>query len=285
MPSLLINGVDIWYEEMGTGVPIALNSGGRGGMEAIRGLAERLATHYRVIIHDRRNCGASDVVISGELSEHEIWADDLHDLLTRLDAAPAYVGGGSNGSPISLLVAIRHPESVMGLLLWNVVGGPVSAQRLGYNYYEQFVEIAKREGMSGIAESEFFAERIQQNPSNRERLLAMDPQEFISVMLRWHAFFTAERPVVGATEAQLQAIQAPTAIIPGNDEVHPREVGENLHRILLNSELYEPIWSTQERDTQIGQDQAKFRDLGYERMASVYLPFLTRLEEAKVSKS
>ena len=283
MPSMLINGVNIRYEELGSGVPVALISGGRGDMEAVRGLAERLATHHRVIIHDRRNCGASDVVIGGELSEHEIWADDTHELLTRLDATPAYVGGGSNGSPVSLLVAIRHQETVRGLLLWNVIGGTVAAQRLGYNYYEQFVEIAQREGMQGVTESEFFAERIQQNPSNRERLSAMDPQEFISVMLRWHAFFTAKKPVVGASEAELQAIQVSAAIIPGNDEVHTKEVGENLHRILPNSELHEPVWSIQERETQIDQDPAKFRDLGYERMASVFLPFLKKAEAARVS--
>ena len=278
MPSMLINGVNIKYQELGTGVPIALFSGGRGDMEAIRGLAERLATHHRVIIHDRRNCGASDVLIGGELSEHEMWADDLHELLRKLDATPAYVGGGSNGSPVSLLVAIRHPVLVRGLLLWNVIGGTVAAQRLGYNYYEQFVEVARREGMQGVIESEFFAERIQQNASNRERLLAMDSQEFISVMLRWHAFFTAEKPVVGVTEAELRTIQAPTAIIPGNDEVHTKEVSENLHRILPNSELYEPVWSNQERETQIDQDPAKYRDMGYERMASVFVPFLKKTE-------
>ena len=53
---------------------------------------------------------------------------------------------------------------------------------MGYNYYEQFIEDAERGGMKGVAESEFFAERIAENPANRERLLAMDVQEFIGVM-------------------------------------------------------------------------------------------------------
>ena len=95
MPTILIDGVSIKYEEMGSGAPVTLMPGGRSGMEAVRGLAERLAPHYRVIMHDRRNCGASDVVIGGEPSEQEIWADDLNELLRRLDAYPAYVGGGS----------------------------------------------------------------------------------------------------------------------------------------------------------------------------------------------
>ena len=280
MPNLQINGAQIRYEELGAGTPVALFSGGRGDMDAIRGLAERLAGHYRVIIHDRRNCGASDVVIGGELSEHEIWADDLNELLKTLDAVPAYVGGGSNGSPVSLLMAIRHPESVKGLLLWNVIGGPVAGQRLGYDYYEKFVEIAQRAGMLGVIETDFFAERIQQNPSNRERLMAMDPQEFIRVMLRWHAFFTADKPVVGATEAELKTLQVPMVIIPGDDEVHPRAVGENLHRILPHSELHPPTYSFDEAEKLRQQDPERFRELGHERRASVYLSFLENTEKA-----
>ena len=39
--------------------------------------------------------------------------------------------------------------------------------------------------MKGVVESDFFAERIAENPSNRDRMLAMDVQEFIAVMRRW----------------------------------------------------------------------------------------------------
>ena len=283
MPSLLINGANLTYQEMGSGTPIALTPGGRQGMDAVRGLAELLATHYRVIIHDRRNCGASDVIIGGELSEQEIWAEDLHELLNRLDASPAYIGGGSAGCRVSLLLAIRHPETVRGLLLWHVTGGAIAAERLGYNYYEQFIDIALRDGMKGVVESEFFAERIQQNPSNRERLLSMNPREFIGVMQRWRSFFTADKPVIGATEAELRTIKAPMVIIPGDDDVHPRVVGEKLHRILPHSELHPPLWSPEEAEKLRQQDPEKFRELGHEQRASMYLSFLEKVEAARVS--
>ena len=285
MPTILIDGVSIKYEEMGSGAPVTLMPGGRSGMEAVRGLAERLAPHYRVIIHDRRNCGASDVVIGGELSEQEIWADDLNELLRRLDAYPAYVGGGSAGCRVALLLALRHPEAVKGLLLWHVTGGAVAAERLGYNYYEQFMEAAESDGMKGVVESDFFAERIAENPSNRERLLAMDVQEFITTMRRWRTFFTADKPVIGATEEELKSIQVPMVIIPGNDEVHPRAVGENLHRILPHSELHPPVFSPEEAESLRQQDPDGFVDIGHERRAAIYLPFLERVTQAEVPVS
>ena len=285
MPSILIDGVNIKYEEMGSGAPVVLTPGGRSGMEAVRGLADRLSPHYRVIIYDRRNCGASDVVIGGDLSEQEIWAEDLNELLSRLDASPAYVSGGSAGCRVALLLALRHPETVRGLLLWHVTGGAVAAERLGYNYYEQFIEAAERSGMQGVVESDFFAERISENPSNRDRLMAMDVQEFISVMRRWRTFFTADKPVIGATEEELKSIKAPMVIIPGDDEVHPRVVGENLHRILPHSELHPPVFSPEETESLRQLDPDRFVDLGHERRAAIYLPFLERLAKAEVPVS
>ena len=51
----------------------------------MRSLSERIAAAgYRVLLHDRRNCGASDVIIDGSESEYDIWADDLHALLGGL---------------------------------------------------------------------------------------------------------------------------------------------------------------------------------------------------------
>jgi pimeloyl-ACP methyl ester carboxylesterase len=62
-----------------------------------------------VLLHDRRNTGASDILIEGEESEEEIWTDDLV-LLGHLDALPAFVGGTSSGARMSMLTYLRHPK-------------------------------------------------------------------------------------------------------------------------------------------------------------------------------
>ena len=73
---------------------------------------------FRVLIHDRRNCGASDVSIDGDESEYDLWADDLHALLAQLGALPAIVGG----TPIShSLVAAAYLG--VGVLLLLVAAG------------------------------------------------------------------------------------------------------------------------------------------------------------------
>ena len=134
--------------------------------------------------------------------------------------------------------------------------------------------------MKGVTESEFFAERIQQNPSNQERLLSMKHREFIDVMQRWRNFFTADKPVIGATEAELKTIGVPMVIIPGDDDTHPRAVGENLHSILPHSELHPPLWSQDEAEKLRQQDPAKFQEMGHEQRASIFLAFLEKVEAA-----
>src|SRR5262245_56587103 len=90
MPIANVRGVNINYEVLGRGGPwIALSPGGRRGLEMVRSLAERMASAgYRILIHDRRNCGLSDIVIGGPVSEYEVWADDLYALLSQLNALP-----------------------------------------------------------------------------------------------------------------------------------------------------------------------------------------------------
>jgi len=243
MPTATVRGANLRYEVLGArGAWVALSPGGRNGMDAIRPLAQRIAdAGFRVLIHDRRNCGGSDLVLDGDVPEHEIWADDLHALLGELDALPAHVGGGSSGCRLSLSLALRHPEAVRSLLLWRVTGGPFAAQRLAEKYYGEYIRAAQQGGMAAVCATEHFAACIAAQPAHRERLMATDPQGFIAAMQRWHDGFLrdADLPVIGATEAQLRSIQAPACVIPGNDLTHPRAVGRSVRRFVPRAELHD----------------------------------------------
>ena len=240
-----INGASLNYEIIGSNGPwVALSPGGRRAMAAVRPLAQRIAAAgYRVLIHDRRNCGASDVMLSGESAEHEVWADDLHALLTQLGALPAvsrvFIGGSSSGCRMSLTFALRYPQAVRGLLLWRVTGGAFAAQRLAHEYYGQYIAAMQSAGMAALCAMPHFRDLIAAHAANRERLLTADPQQVIAAMTRWSAGFLqeADLPVIGATADQLRSIQAPVCVIPGNDNTHPKAVGETLARLLPDATL------------------------------------------------
>ena len=132
-----VRGVHINYEVLGTNGPwMALSPGGRRPLQGAKPLAQRMAdAGYRVVIHDRRNCGASEVTIGGDDPENEIWADDLHELLGQLGALPAIVGGGSSGCRLAILFTLRYPKLVNALLLWRITGGRFAAERLAHGVH------------------------------------------------------------------------------------------------------------------------------------------------------
>lgn len=240
-----VNGASLNYEILGSGDPwVALSPGGRRALAAVKPLAQRLAdAGYRVLIHDRRNCGASAVLLEGDAAEHEVWADDLHALLRHVGALPAasrvFIGGGSSGCRMALAFALRHPQAVRGLLLWRVTGGAFAAQRLAREYYGQYIAAAQTGGMAAVCAMPHFRDLIAAHPPNRERLLAADPQQVIAAMTRWSAGFLqeAELPVIGATADQLRSITVPACVIPGNDNTHPKAAGERLAQLLPDADL------------------------------------------------
>lgn len=244
-------------------------------MAAVEPLAQRVAAAgYRVLIHDRRNCGASDVLFESDTAEHEVWADDLYELLRTIDALPAFVGGSSSGCRMSLAFALRHPQSVRSLLLWRVTGGTFAAERLAREYYGQYIAAAQAGGMAAICAMPHFRDLIAAHAPNRERLQSADPQQIIAAMTRWSQGFLQEAgfPVIGATAEQLRSIKMPACVIPGNDNTHPKSVGEKLAKLLPAAELNILFSDHQDVDVVSPEDWAAKEA----EMANILLAFLQR---------
>ena len=247
MSVLNIRGVDIVYEVLGDSGPwVTVTPGGRRGLAGERVLAGLIAeAGFRVLIHDRRNMGASGIAFPGDSESFE-QAEDLLGLLQALGTGPAYVAGSSSGARMSILLAHHHPAAVKALLLWRVTGGTYAAKRLAFNYYEQYLEAAAKGGIEAVCATEHFAAMIKANPVNGETLRHMGTDAFVAAMQRWLAGFNRDsgHPVAGITVADLRRITLPAIVIPGNDRVHPRAPGQAAHRLLPNS-VYQEVLTNQ----------------------------------------
>ena len=275
MPVTNIRGVDIRYEILGDRGPfVVLQPGGRRGLVSVKPLGEKIAeAGYRVIVYDRRNTGASGVAIEGD-SENDVWADDLHELLGKLDAVPAYIGGSSSGCRLAMILALRHPADVRGLLLWRVTGGQHAARHLSNQYYTSHIEAAKQGGMAAVCAMEHWSEIIKANPASRDKLMAMEPQDFIARMTRWRQSFDdgADNAVIGLSPAELRSMIVPACIIPGNDRVHPRHPGQVAHRLMPNSEYHEVL--TEDRmDLDVAFEDWEAKE---GLLAAIFIDFLRR---------
>jgi pimeloyl-ACP methyl ester carboxylesterase len=257
--SVEIHGGQVVYELLGDpgGDFIVLTPGGRTdkNVPGQRPLAEALADGgMRVLIWDRPNSGESDVQFYGR-SESHMRADTLAELLDRLDAGPCVVAGGSGGARDSMLTAILHPETARKLVLWNIVGGVFSTINLAGVYVSPNVRAVRAGGMAALLEMPEWQALIEANPRNRDRLLSMDPDEFLQVMMRW---FTAYVPKPGQTipgveDEEFANLAVPTLIIRGgaNDIDHPLRTSVEVNCLIKGSRLVDPPWPEDAWETSV----------------------------------
>ena len=121
MSEIRVNGVTLYYEELGAGEPI-LCIHGTGSSAAFWVDATReLATHGRTIAYDRRGFARSERPEPFVTNVHQ-HTDDAAALIDALGAAPAIVIGRSYGGNVALDLALRYPDRVRALALLE--GGP-----------------------------------------------------------------------------------------------------------------------------------------------------------------
>jgi hypothetical protein len=96
-------------------------------------------------------------------------------------------------------------------------------------------------------------------------------------MTRWRDFFLdgADMPVIGVPEETVRGITLPTCIIPGGDMIHPRQVAEDLARILPNAEFHD--LPPQERPED-GGARRKARLQHQRRLSDTFIAFLKKHE-------
>lgn len=241
------DGCNLRYWLRGEGPLVTLTPGGREAGESVSKLADALAEKVCVITWDRRNAGSADVWFGGD-AEAEIWADDLSELISHLGRGPAWIAGGSAGCRTSVLSALRHPETAKGLLLWSASGGPYSCQFLGFSYHVPYIMAAEAGGMEAVCKTPFFAERIADNPANRDRLMALNPAGFAEQMKRWNQafYYDPAQTLAGVADSTLPSLDMPTLVVAGNDDVHPPSVSDTLARLIPGAAHIPSPWSNEQ---------------------------------------
>ncbi len=244
-----VNGGNVVYEILGKeGDLIALTPGGRFSKDipGLRPLAQELVRGgYRVLLWDRPNCGKSDVQFRGQ-SESHMRAHTLHALITGLDIGPCIIAGGSGGARDSMLTTMLYPEIVRKLVVWNIVGGVYGSFVLGSYYIVPSILAVRGAGMKAVAAVAEWKERCAENPVNRDRILAQDPDEFLKLMLRWLNAFVPKpgQTIPGVEDEMFDNVVVPTLIIRGgeNDLDHPKRTSLEVSCLIKGSTLIDPPW-------------------------------------------
>ena len=187
MPYKTVNDVKLYYEVFGDkrGVAVVLNSGGQQGGECMRDFARCFKRPgVKFLMWDRRNSlGKSNVLfddaLSRTMSEPQVQAEDLCELMKATNMYPAILIGNSTGAYLSLKLASMHPEAVYGVVAMNTPGGLLAAEVLSHSFYGEYKRQAGSAGMEAVMSSKFYADMIKLNPAVRERMSKTEEGFFI----------------------------------------------------------------------------------------------------------
>lgn len=115
MPHVETNGIQMYYEERGSGDPVIMIMGITAPGAVWEAHADDWSQHFRCIMPDNRGVGQSDKP-EGDYSS-EMFADDYAGLMDALGIEQARIVGVSMGSIIAQQLCLRHPEKVKSAVL------------------------------------------------------------------------------------------------------------------------------------------------------------------------
>lgn len=215
------DGVKLYYEDVGTGVPIVLV---HEFADDLRGWAPQVkffARRYRTIAFNARGYPPSDVPPDpGRYSQAQA-AEDVKAILDHLGLAKAHVVGLSMGGYATLHFGLMFPERALSLVVAGAGYGS-GAERAKFHADTDYLVRQFDAGMAAVAE--FYS----RGPT-RVQFIAKDPvgwQEFHDRLAAGSALGRAntlrgvqrQRPSVFELEARLEALQVPTLIMTGDED-------------------------------------------------------------------
>jgi pimeloyl-ACP methyl ester carboxylesterase len=208
------DGVHSYYEEHGSGDPLLLLHGGLIDGDSFAQQTPAFAEHYRVIVPDRRGHGRTPDV-EGPIS-YDLMADDTIAAMDALGTGPAHLVGWSDGGNVGLLVAIKRPDLVRGLV---TIGSNFSA-----------------DGLTNEAAATFKPDTpTSAVPVMHEmwKVNAVDPDRFDAVLEKMQGcWFDYAIP-----PADLARIVAPALVMVGDDDIPKFEHTIELFEAIPDAQL------------------------------------------------
>lgn len=138
MPYSTINGIQIYYEEQGTGEPLILINGLAFPLDLWFAQIAELSRSFRVIAPDNRGIGRTDKP-DEEYSIAQM-ASDTVGLLRALGIEKAHVAGLSMGGFIAQEIALTYPSVVNRLVLIATGLGGAASLSLGKPFWDMVVK-------------------------------------------------------------------------------------------------------------------------------------------------
>ncbi len=243
MPHLTADdGVKLYYEETGTGLPIVFVHEFASDYRAYDSQVRHFSRGYRCIAYNARGYPPSDVPDDVERYSQDRARDDIRAVLDALRIDKAHIVGLSMGGFATLHFGFTYPERARSLVIAGCGYGAVPDKRAQF-VAETEAAAARFESMSMAQAAESYA----QAPS-RVQLQNKDPRgfrEFVEQLAQHSGKGAAltmrgvqkRRPSLFDLVDKIKTVKAPTLIMTGDEDFPCLEPALLLKSTIMTSAL------------------------------------------------
>jgi pimeloyl-ACP methyl ester carboxylesterase len=223
VPTARVDGINLWYEEVGQGTPLVFVHEFAGDARSWHLQVRFFARRYRTIVFNARGYPPSDVPEDPAAYSQDRATDDIRGLLDALRIDKAHVCGLSMGGYATLHFGLRHPGRARSLVVAGAGYGSVPGEREKFRQdVELTVQRFERDGMKGTAD-------LYAKGPTRVQFMDKDPsgwREFYEALTagsaRGHALtmrgVQMTRPSVFDLGDRLERLDVPTLIMTGDED-------------------------------------------------------------------
>ena len=240
MPTTTVNGVELYYEDTGSGFPVVFCHEFAGDYRAWDPQVRAFCRLYRCITYSQRGFPPSSAPSSLEQYSQDLLIDDVHALTKHLEIRQAHFVGFSMGGSVVLNFALRYPHLCRSITVAGTGAGSTDRDRFEHDI-QHTVELIRTAGMRAFAER--YAEGPTRQPFKRkdpygwsvfrEQLAAHNADgqanSMLGVMLK--------RPTIFALEPGLRNLAVPTFVAIGDEDEPCVDVAVFLKRTLRSAGL------------------------------------------------
>ncbi|RNL52976.1 alpha/beta hydrolase [Arthrobacter oryzae] len=216
MPRLSVNGVELYYEDQGAGIPILGVHGTPSSAVMWADAATELALHGRCIIYDRRGFHRSAPHVPFRALDLVDHVNDAAGLLAALHVGPAVVIGRSSGGLIAIELARLFPDKVKALVLLEPALLTIDPAAASWARSLRRTVLERSEGrtvqLAEIMLREALGDAVWESLSNKLQKMFESTGAAVLAEINGHGMDLSE-DALELSEAELAAIRQPTLIV------------------------------------------------------------------------
>lgn len=226
--------IEVNYLQEGRGDCIAFVHGIGGSLRDFEPLVPKLGRRWKCLRYDQRGFGDSDKPLDRPYST-ELWADDLHRLLTKLHSGKTAIVGHSMGGRIACHFAAKYPAQTAAIValdttMWG--SNPEGAKEL-----REGIQKLPKQGMKVFVEGTPWSRSLNPRYSRiakmeEEDTLANDPSAYALAAESVAADFAGE-----TVYSFLGRIRCPALIVVGDRDSAPLQGAIEMHKQIRGSFL------------------------------------------------